>query len=114
MGQPKRTALLVKVTRGIAAMVAVSWVRANPMPGNAIEPGIHPRRNHGPRWHPGTFASQARQGERGPEASRGSAPARAGRETDAGWVRDPHRTARSEEHTSELQPPYDLVCRLLR
>src|SRR5437867_4968574 len=24
-----------------------------------------------------------------------------------------HRTARSEEHTSELQSPYDLVCRLL-
>src|SRR5207248_10188987 len=24
-----------------------------------------------------------------------------------------HRDARSEEHTSELQSPYDLVCRLL-
>src|SRR5207248_10994610 len=24
-----------------------------------------------------------------------------------------HRRARSEEHTSELQSPYDLVCRLL-
>src|SRR5207248_9579043 len=24
-----------------------------------------------------------------------------------------HRAARSEEHTSELQSPYDLVCRLL-
>src|SRR5207248_9861914 len=24
-----------------------------------------------------------------------------------------HATARSEEHTSELQSPYDLVCRLL-
>src|SRR5438094_6417320 len=24
-----------------------------------------------------------------------------------------HRPARSEEHTSELQSPYDLVCRLL-
>src|SRR5207248_6151476 len=27
-----------------------------------------------------------------------------------GW---PHATPRSEEHTSELQSPYDLVCRLL-
>src|SRR5207248_9490412 len=25
----------------------------------------------------------------------------------------PSRTSRSEEHTSELQSPYDLVCRLL-
>src|SRR5207248_11194358 len=25
----------------------------------------------------------------------------------------PHRARRSEEHTSELQSPYDLVCRLL-
>src|SRR5207248_4066824 len=25
----------------------------------------------------------------------------------------PHPPARSEEHTSELQSPYDLVCRLL-
>src|SRR5207248_10980687 len=25
----------------------------------------------------------------------------------------PHRFQRSEEHTSELQSPYDLVCRLL-
>src|SRR5207248_8627496 len=27
--------------------------------------------------------------------------------------RDPARLERSEEHTSELQSPYDLVCRLL-
>src|SRR5437867_8096188 len=26
---------------------------------------------------------------------------------------DPHSNYRSEEHTSELQSPYDLVCRLL-
>src|SRR5207248_10658490 len=26
---------------------------------------------------------------------------------------EPRRTVRSEEHTSELQSPYDLVCRLL-
>src|SRR5437867_7816408 len=28
-------------------------------------------------------------------------------------ARDAHRDLRSEEHTSELQSPYDLVCRLL-
>src|SRR5438094_5399661 len=30
-----------------------------------------------------------------------------------GQYRDDERVARSEEHTSELQSPYDLVCRLL-
>src|SRR5437867_8228458 len=34
----------------------------------------------------------------------------AGRRVVAG---DSRRPARSEEHTSELQSPYDLVCRLL-
>src|SRR5207248_11185149 len=29
------------------------------------------------------------------------------------WVSTTCRRARSEEHTSELQSPYDLVCRLL-
>src|SRR5207248_9853804 len=29
------------------------------------------------------------------------------------WDRCCRRSARSEEHTSELQSPYDLVCRLL-
>src|SRR5207248_11361470 len=28
-------------------------------------------------------------------------------------LRGAHRQGRSEEHTSELQSPYDLVCRLL-
>src|SRR5207248_4722576 len=32
--------------------------------------------------------------------------------TPAGWRPSPRRP-RSEEHTSELQSPYDLVCRLL-
>src|SRR5207248_8130207 len=31
----------------------------------------------------------------------------------AGRRRSPAAAARSEEHTSELQSPYDLVCRLL-
>src|SRR6266704_6370221 len=35
-------------------------------------------------------------------------PPRAGR-----WTRAPVRPARSEEHTSELQSRFDLVCRLL-
>src|SRR5207248_11004830 len=29
------------------------------------------------------------------------------------WRSLPHLSRRSEEHTSELQSPYDLVCRLL-
>src|SRR5207248_7834013 len=29
------------------------------------------------------------------------------------FARADHHTGRSEEHTSELQSPYDLVCRLL-
>src|SRR5256885_3947662 len=29
------------------------------------------------------------------------------------WTWDPQRKARSEEHTSELQSPCNLVCRLL-
>src|SRR6266705_6610420 len=29
------------------------------------------------------------------------------------WCRSRAPTSRSEEHTSELQSPYDLVCRLL-
>src|SRR5207248_11112128 len=32
---------------------------------------------------------------------------------EAGRAAPPARAARSEEHTSELQSPYDLVCRLL-
>src|SRR5438094_2923188 len=28
-------------------------------------------------------------------------------------LRDPRHAPRSEEHTSELQSPYDIVCRLL-
>src|SRR6266516_4523985 len=43
----------------------------------------------------------------------GSCPVRSQR-SERGGSRDPDRKARrSEEHTSELQSPYDLVCRLL-
>src|SRR6266705_6505600 len=34
--------------------------------------------------------------------------------TAARWRRSVWRRPRSEEHTSELQSPHDLVCRLLR
>src|SRR5437867_8049733 len=37
----------------------------------------------------------------------------AGEERLTDRERTPHGDARSEEHTSELQSPYDLVCRLL-
>src|SRR5207248_4278682 len=45
----------------------------------------------------------------------GTGPARAaGRPSSTGGCsRRPARTPRSEEHTSELQSSYDLVCRLL-
>src|SRR5207248_11758443 len=36
-----------------------------------------------------------------------------GRVTDVPWGMLFRRAHRSEEHTSELQSPYDLVCRLL-
>src|SRR5699024_12438685 len=63
------------------------------------------RRSCRPRWSPRpaggtsrpTNASPARRSERGAPLGRG-----------------PHtRTSRSEEHTSELQSRFDLVCRLL-
>src|SRR6266705_5483285 len=41
---------------------------------------------------------------------RSSPPAGPARPT---WSSGRHRCGRSEEHTSELQSPYDLVCRLL-
>src|SRR5207248_10958181 len=53
---------------------------------------------------------------------RGLSAARTGRAAQRGWPQYPaggHRERRgisplrSEEHTSELQSPYDLVCRLL-
>src|SRR5207248_5074017 len=42
--------------------------------------------------------------------TRGIAPVK-----DEGQQRSPlaHQDARSEEHTSELQSPYDLVCRIM-
>src|SRR5437773_3862009 len=45
-----------------------------------------------------------------------AAPGRAGREglvTPALWLLVAMQSARSEEHTSELQSHHDLVCRLL-
>src|SRR5207248_10843503 len=36
-----------------------------------------------------------------------------GSESCRKWPHEGHSRLRSEEHTSELQSPYDLVCRLL-
>src|SRR5207248_4025828 len=59
---------------------------------------------------------RARRGERGRGAARRALPAL--EETDRRRGARRHRLGRdvphrSEEHTSELQSPYDLVCRLL-
>src|SRR5438309_5920321 len=35
------------------------------------------------------------------------------RDRGSGWLELPHRDHRSEEHTSELQSQFHLVCRLL-
>src|SRR5437867_12494105 len=51
-----------------------------------------------------------------PPVARRFAPGGRGERRREDRVRDPdagHDHARSEEHTSELQSPYDLVCRLL-
>src|SRR6266540_5518904 len=55
---------------------------------------------------PYTTLFRPRRGEAGGPAGGGPAPARTGRLPPTG-------TARSEEHTSELQSHHDLVCRLL-
>src|SRR5207248_11028996 len=47
------------------------------------------------------------------QAVRIIARAAAWRSAAAGLPADYERSPRSEEHTSELQSPYDLVCRLL-
>src|SRR5438094_7349566 len=53
-------------------------------------------------------AGGRRAGARPPRGSRRECPT----DRPTGRSRD-GRAARSEEHTSELQSPYDLVCRLL-
>src|SRR5438094_3085309 len=72
-------------------------------------------RLHRPQWPPSSDAALVRRGRRrrhrvdvrevaeGPQ-SRAQAP---------GHAPGRGRRCRSEEHTSELQSPYDLVCRLL-
>src|SRR5207248_8653307 len=54
---------------------------------------------------PYTTLFRSRPAGRAPGSLRGAGPARDGERLDG--------RARSEEHTSELQSPYDLVCRLL-
>src|SRR5207248_9753252 len=63
------------------------------------------------RWHRKAIGSDAVTTPPGAiardERARRTAP-------ESRWPGDPAvRLARSEEHTSELQSPYDLVCRLL-
>src|SRR5207248_10107891 len=61
------------------------------------------------RWPPRRAAANATS-RRAPTSCRSSCP-RASR--GACHSRARSRARRSEEHTSELQSPYDLVCRLL-
>src|SRR5207248_5884633 len=66
------------------------------------------RSDSGPAPDRATKASPARP------AARETAPrAAAGPRSPPARARRPRRFVGSEEHTSELQSPYDLVCRLL-
>src|SRR5207248_10496645 len=74
-----------------------------------------PRRR---RTRGGVSARGATASRRGGGCRRGSiatcrTPAAIRRCTRTRARRRPRRRPRSEEHTSELQSPYDLVCRLL-
>src|ERR1039457_7309951 len=81
-----------------------SWLErgvAGGLRSSEIPPFCRPR----PRSEGG--ARTPAKGRRGgaPGARRGGSPVRRGR--------PPHEQQRSEEHTSELQSPCNLVCRLL-
>src|SRR2546426_8283923 len=71
---------------------------------SAREPG-------GERGTAGDAPRRVRAGARGVRSGPGREAARRGGAHDV-RIR-PHRTGRSEEHTSELQSPCNLVCRLL-
>src|SRR5207248_4136228 len=79
----------------------------------ARDPGIQPSRRlgrvHGREATHGTPASARRHGAAG-RADRAARDRVAHGESLCGECRT---DGRSEEHTSELQSPYDLVCRLL-
>src|SRR5437867_9974383 len=83
-----------------------------------------------PSWHSGQlvvighFVGRLKERKKEDQPGRGKVICRAPPETaavegDEGGDQRPHKAAldgvliRSEEHTSELQSPYDLVCRLL-
>src|SRR5207248_11340253 len=75
-----------------------------PEPDRAVHEQIDPRTVGQARW------------DQAPQATRPGAPSSLGPDAGGDRHRPPrHRAeaARSEEHTSELQSPYDLVCRLL-
>src|SRR5699024_11740393 len=70
-----------------------------------------------PTLFPYTTLFRSRRRDRSPGAHRSAAGPRGelpgGELTMTGPATDPRGQARSEEHTSELQSRFDLVCRLL-
>src|SRR5207248_5947550 len=98
--------------------------RARPQP--CTGPAGEDRRvhRHGPSWS--DLAPRAsmrvlgirvgvRPARPGPSAGKNALVRRLRPQPDSrsNWRRTVSKEARSEEHTSELQSPYDLVCRLL-
>src|SRR5207249_7526946 len=83
-------------------------VAVRPPPRSALFPytTLFRSRPRGPRRH-----SPHRAGAPGVQPRSGEAGRPDGGSTVRGWT--PGAPARSEEHTSELQSRFDLVCRLL-
>src|SRR5207248_10466958 len=89
-------------------------IDANPPPTARNPLSLHDALPIWPRPAPPPPGSRRRGRARPPRRAagpRGAASRGSGRATPAAAPRGP--AARSEEHTSELQSPYDLVCRLL-
>src|SRR5256885_5419136 len=97
--------------RGAAARGAVL---AAHIPSMGMVPATLKERLTGCRWRRARRRTAIRRQSATRDIER---PARAGtgrRDSPAsGWPAPPDRAARSEEHTSELQSPCNLVCRLL-
>src|SRR5437867_4558582 len=70
-----------------------------------------PRRRH--RTPPTNCPSAISRSQETTPRSVASLMSRGGRSTIRGYGSFACTSTRSEEHTSELQSPYDLVCRLL-
>src|SRR5437867_9333498 len=92
--------------------ISVTRVGYNPDDGYGIGIGAHEPLANGVRTRP-----VASRGGFAEHHDRRGVLAVGGRESSTPQDRDPEGRevvrARSEEHTSELQSPYDLVCRLL-